>query len=161
MNEHDVARLMTKFIPVDGSCWEWIGSRAHDGYGAFALRRKNKLAHRVVYEHFIGPIPSGMTIDHLCRNRNCVNPHHLEAVTNRVNTLRGIGLSAENAKKTSCVHGHPLSGENLALRVGRYGGYRKCKRCDADRQMRAYYERKLAGIPRKSRSKQKPHREPQ
>jgi hypothetical protein len=76
------------------------------------VNRVRLLAHRASYEAFIGPIPDGMTIDHLCRNRKCVNPSHLEAVPMRVNVLRGVGVTAKNAVKTHCVNGHEFNDQN-------------------------------------------------
>jgi hypothetical protein len=73
-------------VGVSGlSCWEWTGGHTADGYAS----TPSGYAHRVVYEFLVEPIPDGMTIDHLCRNRGCVNPDHLEPVTHSVNALRG------------------------------------------------------------------------
>jgi len=104
-------------------CWVWIGCLNSKGYGCFNFGGKGKsvLAHRWAYEQQIGAIPEGLTIDHLCRERRCVNGAHLEAVTGRVNTLRG-----GNAAKTICVRGHPLSGDNLKIRND---GRRVCLAC--------------------------------
>lgn len=87
-------------------CWEWQGAKDGTGYGKLWDGKRLSPAHRVAYELFVGPIPSGLQIDHLCRNRACVNPAHLEPVTCRENILRGVGLSAVNAKKTQCLRGH-------------------------------------------------------
>lgn len=104
--------------PPDGGdgCWEWTGNRDPHGYGRITVAKKTKRAHRVVYEHFKGPIPEGLVIDHLCRNPGCVNPDHLEAVTIKVNTLRGVSVSARNAVKTHCIHGHEFTPENTYRR---------------------------------------------
>lgn len=102
----------------EAACWEWIGHTAGGnneggdnetkGYGTLRVGRGAVYAHRLSYETFIGPIPAGLHIDHLCRNRLCVNPRHLEPVTQQVNVLRGVGPAALNAKKTVCKRGHPL-----------------------------------------------------
>jgi hypothetical protein len=84
-------------------CWIWKGSLNPDGYPFFS----QKSVHRLSYQILVGPIPDGMEIDHLCRQRACVNPHHLEAVTHKVNVLRGNGPTAKNAQKTHCPRGHP------------------------------------------------------
>ena len=92
-----------------GECWVWKGAPIKNGYGQY--RRKGTRScyvHRLVYEALVGPIPEGKFLDHLCRNRLCVNPGHLEIVTNRENVLRGVGPTAVNAQKTHCKRGHPL-----------------------------------------------------
>ena len=128
---------LTKTVPVlerfwakvrkTDTCWEWTAQR-NWGYGRFALtHRKMVRAHRFSYELHKGPIPQGLVIDHLCRNKACVNPDHLELVTNRENVLRGVGTSAVNAKKTHCKRGHHLSGDNLY--VNPRDGSRHCRSC--------------------------------
>lgn len=110
-------------------CWLWPGSVTQEGYGMAYVSGKRVAAHRLAYERLVGPIPAGLQLDHLCRARSCVNPGHLEPVTSKENVLRGIGHTAINAKKTHCVNGHQLSGENL--RIGRTG-WRACKECQRD-----------------------------
>lgn len=98
------------------------------------------MAHRVAYELLIGPIPAGMTLDHLCRNRLCVNPVHLEAVTNRVNILRGTSPAAIHARKVACPNGHPYSGRERR-------GTRICHTCMAARKRRRNREKELIHVP--------------
>ena len=89
------------------TCWLWQGSLTHDGYGRFSLnRRRTMVAHRFAHEMVNGPVPDGMTLDHLCRVRHCVRPSHLEVVSMRTNLLRGNTLQARNAAKTHCPQGH-------------------------------------------------------
>jgi len=91
----------------------------------YADGRRTRIAHRVIYEALRGPIPPGMNIDHLCRNKACVNPWHLEAVTQRVNVMRGTSPWAVNAKKTHCANGHSFDAANIYA----YRGKRFCKAC--------------------------------
>lgn len=108
------------------ACWQWMAGRTTSGYGSFnAPEFGTNLAHRIAYEVLVGPIPVGLTLDHLCRNRACVNPSHLEPVSYRVNILRGEGLAALNARKTACIHGHDFTASNL-IRT-RHG--RACRVC--------------------------------
>ena len=99
-------------------CWNWSGATSQKGYGRLYLGPPQLMvqAHRFAYERLVGPIPAGLTIDHLCRNRACVKPQHLEPVTSQTNILRGVGLAAVNARKTECIRGHPFSGSNLYVR---------------------------------------------
>lgn len=107
-------------------CWSWTGQINRGGYGHIGLRRlQGQHAHRVIYELTYGPIPDGLHIDHLCRNRACVNPDHLEAVTNHENMLRGISRPAVNARKTQCKRGHPFDEANTY----RHRGTRHCRTC--------------------------------
>lgn len=133
--EERLKRLATK-IRVTDHCWEWTGARyLTSGYGFFWMnRRVSRLAHRVVYESAVGPIPEGLTLDHLCRNRGCVNPAHLEPVTGVENTMRGISLWAVNARKTHCMRGHEFTAENtIQIKTGS----RRCRECQRLRN-RAY-----------------------
>lgn len=113
-------------------CWLWTGAIIK-GYGSIKVadEKRSKLAHRVSYEWARGPIPDGLTIDHLCRTTACVNPMHLEAVTSAVNTLRGTAFSAVNARKTHCLRDHPFDAVNTY--VDRRGARhcRACRRVDA------------------------------
>lgn len=108
-------------------CWQWTGNVAPNGYG----RIGNRLycAHRYAYALLVGTIPDGKQLDHLCRNRSCVNPAHLEVVTRRENILRGVGITAQLARQTHCKRGHLFSAENTYL----YRGSRSCMACQRER----------------------------
>jgi hypothetical protein len=109
--------------PYLGPCWLWVGGFDCDGYGKFGTEG----AHRVAYRIAKGEFPPGFVTDHLCRVIACVNPDHLEAVTQRVNILRGRGISAVNARKTHCIFGHEFTPENTYVHPVRGG--RSCRRC--------------------------------
>ena len=132
--------FMRRHEPEPNSgCWLWTGaaSRSRKGslYGNLRVHGgKDKPAHRFSYEMFVGPIPQGRTIDHICRTTLCVNPRHLEVVSMRENILRGDGPAAVNARRTLCQNGHPFSVDNRGARV--------CRVCESARQRR-YRARKL------------------
>jgi hypothetical protein len=117
-------------VDKSGYCWVWTLKLDRTGYGRTFFRRRLWLAHRVAYTLAKGDIPEGLTLDHLCRNRACVNPDHLEAVSMRVNTQRGDG-GKHFASKTHCPKGHPYSGQNLG--VGPNGHVRYCKTCKREK----------------------------
>lgn len=108
-------------------CWNWQGYiNQRWGYGYVRINSKLWRVHRLSFTLLKGGIPSGKHLDHLCRNRICVNPDHLEPVTNKENVLRGNGITAQNERKTQCHNGHPLNGANLYITPL---GYRNCKTC--------------------------------
>ena len=117
----------TGYVIQENGCWDWIGCKDRGGYSGIRFGpNRNRSAHVHMYEKMVGPIPGGMQLDHLCRNRVCVNPAHLEPVTPRDNVLRSTAQSAVNATKTHCVNGHPFSGDNLSTREA---GRRRCITC--------------------------------
>lgn len=108
-------------------CITWKGSLNLYGYGQVAIDEKNWKAHRFSYELFKGKIKEGLMLDHICRNRTCVNPEHLRQVTNKQNVLENSeAVTAKNAKKLECIRGHAFSGKNLRIDKK---GYRVCKEC--------------------------------
>ena len=99
-------------VEKTSNCWNWTASVDTNGYGQFISAGRNCRAHRVAFELLKESIPTEKQLDHLCRNKRCVNPDHLEIVTGRVNVLRGTGVTARNAQKTHCPKGHPYSERN-------------------------------------------------
>lgn len=120
-------------------CWNWTGYINDNGYGLMRGTGWNYRAHRWAYEHFIGPIPEGKVLDHLCRNRRCVNPHHLEPVTLVENLNRGIRTNA-NRGITHCLNGHEFTEENTRIDKR---GKRACRTCVYLRGRSDYLRRKF------------------
>jgi hypothetical protein len=118
-------------VPEDRAhCWLWTAHTNHDGYGRFGGPVPGRLvyAHRFSYELHIGPTPDGLVLDHLCRTPACVNPAHLEPVTDAENIRRGRGIAARRAAQTHCVNGHPFDDANTIRRAGGNRGCRACHR---------------------------------
>lgn len=123
-------RFAEKIAIRDSGCIEWVGGKTLGGYGAFTVETGHRssvkaMAHRWAYENYVGPIPEGYDIDHLCRNRACVNPDHLEPVTRAENVRRAAAL------KTECPAGHPYTDENTYVRPGT--AQRTCRTCARER----------------------------
>lgn len=112
------------------NCWNWTGAHTGAGYGNFYIGDKVLMgAHKFSYELVNGKVPEPLVLDHLCRNRGCVNPAHLEVVTERENFYRGTGWSGRNIRKRVCSRGHELTQNNLINRQGARKGRRDCKKC--------------------------------
>ena len=128
---------MSRIRKQDDGCWMWTGAKDPMGYGALMVDRRKMLAHRFVYQRLRGPIPIGLVLDHLCRHESCVNPDHLEPVTQRENMRRG-----QKVAQTHCKRGHLLAGPNLELDRLRIG-HRICRECIRIRG-RGYRKAKIA-----------------
>lgn len=121
--------------PDDNGCWPWTGALNAQGYGCFSgMRHVSTAAHRVVYTLLVGQIPSGLHLDHLCRNPICVNPAHLEPVTHAENVRR----AADQDRSPVCPRGHAFDDENTYVRTD---GYRKCRACAREKAREAYRTR--------------------
>lgn len=137
------ARIAAKIAVDENGCWNWTGYRFPNGYGYTHKRISRGVfraayTHRFVYELLVGPINA--TIDHLCRNRACCNPAHLEDVALRVNNLRGEGFAGQNARKTHCNRGHEFTPDNTRITPR---GTRDCLACCRIRQAMVREKRKL------------------
>lgn len=123
----DDTRIVLKIdVGSPAECWQWTAHVDAKGYGRVTIGGKPQLAHRAVYELYVGPIPDGMVIDHLCRNRSCCNPDHLEVVTERENFLRGESPGAIIAKTGLCPRGHSMDDYSITNKAK---GYRACRTC--------------------------------
>lgn len=140
LSDPNVSRRFFDKILVGDDCWEWTSTTNWNGYGRFRLNGRAAYAHRVAYEMFVGPIPIGLQLDHLCRNRGCVRPDHLEPVTSRENSLRGETIAARNANVTHCPRGHAYDEDNTSIRSGR----RFCRTCDRVRNPGRMKRRRIA-----------------
>lgn len=123
-----------RYTVEPNGCWVWQRAKSQ-GYGYYKIPGEKRVvrAHRFMYEREVGPIPEGLTLDHLCRNRACVNPAHLEPVSRGENVLRGESPAAQHARATTCVNGHPFNDANTYIRPGR--GTRECRACFRSRAL--------------------------
>lgn len=139
-------RILSRIAHGGSGCWRWTGQLSKAGYGVLNMyhedgKRRNTSIHRIVYREMIGDLTDGLALDHLCRNRWCVNPTHLEEVTLSENLRRGLG----GILKTHCKNGHPYEGDNIRLRTT---GERRCYQCHKTWSIQAYAKLKarLAGM---------------
>lgn len=122
-------------IELPSECWIWNGcDTGKSNYGRFRVASKKFLAHRISYQIFVDDIPNGMVIDHICRNRKCVNPKHLRVVTSKENIHTGGGVAAKNILKTHCKYGHEFSQENTRVVFFKKYKLRQCRQCSKDRK---------------------------
>lgn len=143
LNVSEQALRFWRKIDRSGDCWTWMGATNLGGYGRFAVDGRRVMAHRVAYTLTVGQIPDGMQLDHLCRNRICVNPDHLEPVTQAENILRGVAPSAINARRTECAHGHVFTQANTYITGD---GRRQCRQCSKARRAKWKARRKDASL---------------
>lgn len=121
-------RLLRRIVVTDDDCWRWTGVVAHR-YGRIQIDGKGQTTHRVTYEHFVGPVPPGLELDHLCRNTLCVNPSHLEPVTHAENIRRGDLALGIRSAATHCKQGHEFTPENTVPRYRNGSVHRRCRKC--------------------------------
>ncbi|MFJ7023199.1 HNH endonuclease signature motif containing protein [Streptomyces sp. NPDC101117] len=137
-------RFWAKVNKTD-TCWLWTGAKTSRGYGQFTTGGRTGMAHRWAYEDRNGPIPGGLPLDHLCRTPSCVNPAHLQPVTQRVNILRGESVVAKNPAKTHCPKGHAYDEINTYVTrpyPGNPSGARQCRACDRERKRATSWKRR-------------------
>ena len=138
-------RVMRRAVP-EGDCLIWTGKKDRNGYGQISVIeggvKRARVAHRVVYEAFVGPIPTGLELDHLCRNTSCVKPDHLEPVTARENSARRWEVTSSFDPRTHCINGHPWSAENTYYRPD-LPNTRSCRACNRAAKARARARRRL------------------
>lgn len=131
-------RFWARVEPIESGCWNYNAARNRDGYTRILADGKRVGTHRYAYDLLVGPIPDGLVIDHLCRNPWCVNPDHLEPVTQRINVLRGTAPAAANARSTHCSNGHEFSATNTYMN----GNHRQCRICTYNSHRRAIDRRR-------------------
>jgi hypothetical protein len=136
-------RLLSRLVIAPSGCVLWTGTRNPEGYGHIYANGSYRGVHRVMYEMFAEAISGGLTLDHLCRVRHCVNVAHLEPVTERENILRGTSPQAINSRKSHCDSGHLLDERNTYL----YRGKRICRACNRDAVVRYKGRKRVASLP--------------
>lgn len=156
--ERVVERLKERISVDENGCWNWTGA-LQKGYGRITWsasgRKVFRSSHRTMYQALVGAIPDELDLDHLCRNRACCNPEHLEPVTRQTNLLRGDTIPAARAARTRCPNGHPYDEENTL--TDKYGR-RSCRTCTYERN-RAYYWKNRERRNQYNRDRRKAKRE--
>jgi hypothetical protein len=129
MTKQEIIEKILRRTRRQGDCLFWIGGGSK-GYGLISYKGSTHQVHRLLYKLTVSDLPHGIVLDHLCRNRACLNIKHLEPVTHRENLLRGEGIPAINAKKTHCKNGHEFSKENIVMGFSKNGvPWRRCRAC--------------------------------
>jgi len=137
LTEEEYLRFTNSYVKDEVTkCWNWIKIKDKDGYGRIYFRKKERKAHRVSWYAFNEVVGSDFVIDHVCRNRCCVNPEHLNRTTRRENTLNGNGVGAINKRRTRCKNGHVFDKT--------YGKQRYCSICENEKQKRLHLKYKLS-----------------
>jgi len=137
---HAIEDIRDRLILYDGGCLIWTGYLDSGGYGRVGFKKKSHPVHRLLWHHYVGPIPEGLVLDHLCKNPSCANIEHMEVVTNEENIARGQLWESGNQRKTHCPQGHPYDEANTLRRKNRNG--RDCKTCHYAACKRKYYAKK-------------------
>lgn len=135
-----MSRFNQKYNILENGCWEWTGKIEKSGYGRFWKNGKSVFAHRFAYEIFNGVIPEKLTVDHLCKNRKCVNPNHLDLATRHENARRGNNKIANNKSITHCPQGHEYDIINTYVKLN---GERACKVCSKLRNKKIKLQQKI------------------
>lgn len=127
-------RIYEKIEPVpESGCWIWLGAtKGEEEYGRIYIGKQRFTLHKLMYELLVGPVPDGLVLDHLCRVRCCINPYHLEPVTDAVNIYRGKAPGIIRMGSAHCVKGHPWDGKNTRV----HGERRFCRSCERERSTR-------------------------
>lgn len=133
--------ILERITITPAGCWEFSGAHLPSGYGSVRFNGRTHVLHKLMWEQKHGPVTQGLQLDHLCRNRGCCNPDHVEPVTQKVNLLRGIGFAAVNSRKTHCDHGHEYTPINTYTSPA---GDRRCRTCRKENRRKHYLKSRAA-----------------